>query len=75
MTGPGGIVIESFTDFSSFPTVGNTNQFYLDVSSDTLHFWNGTEYIPVGNGGDCPLDGGFANSVFLVEQCVDGGAA
>ena len=74
-TGSGvGTVLEAFASLSSFPVIGNTNQFYLAQDTDIVYFWNGTEYLTLG-GSDCPLDGGFANSVYLVDQCFDGGAA
>jgi len=39
-------------------------------SSDVI-----TKWFPCGNGGAGDLDGGFANSVYLVSQISDGGNA
>lgn len=68
-----GTVIEVFASESSFPVSGNLNQFYRDANADTLFFWNGTEYIQIS--AQCDIEGGAADTIYLAEQCVDGGMA
>jgi hypothetical protein len=42
-------VILPFEDFASFPTIGNTENFYFDEETGKMYYWNGTEYVSVGN--------------------------
>ena len=42
--------ILEFADLSQFPLVGDTNKYYLDLSTNKTYRWTGSNYIPINEG-------------------------
>jgi hypothetical protein len=49
-------VILSFEDFASFPTDGNSNNFYFDKETGFMYYYDGTNYIKWGGDAAEPFE-------------------
>jgi hypothetical protein len=47
----------------------------FNIDENLFEGYDGTEWNEIGAGPELELDGGFANSVYLTNQLVDGGTA
>lgn len=56
---------EQYDTFTDFPSEGSTNTIYLDVSTGTIYYWNGTEYVVLGGSGLTPEQEAKINSIII----------
>lgn len=65
------------TNTAAFPPIGEIEVIYVAKDTGLMYQWNGVAYAELSAGGSSSsnIDGGSANSIYLIAQNIDGGNA